>query len=382
MVLIYRIMTSTIRSSDNQCGLDLTRPPSTRDVRVFDVPLVRATDSNLAGFGRLVRDFASAGCDITPFPLSGWRRLVEGTGDEGGVVEDVFELARVGRVQFAVNVGLGRKYVTGWYGSDPAVAEDAAAEEVVPGLFDSILTHEANYHPDGGQVFSSRGAPFVLLLAKPGDDVAPASFRAFFVDPADGFSGVHISAGVWHQPAFPAAGGSGDAASTLDNRQGKVHGCVAVDFVREFGGYLRVPLSRDAILRDEDAPPAPSPAAPRLGCTVLRVASVERALAFYEAAFGCRRRSVAAGGAYGELEMGATVLAFAASDDAGVNAHRAPTLDLVHVRIMVADVGAARARALAAGAQLAAADASRPLVTVRDCDGFVVEIVGFGGEKL
>jgi ureidoglycolate lyase len=373
-------MTSTIRSSDNQCGLDLTRPPSTRDVRVFDVPLLRATDSNLAGFGRMVRDFASAGCDITPFPLSGWRRLVEGTGDEGGVVEDVFELARVGRVQFAVNVGLGRKYVTGWYGSDPAEAEDTKdpADELVPGLFDSILTHEANYHPDGGQVFSSRGAPFVLLLARPGDDVAPASFRAFFVDPADGFSGVHISAGVWHQPAFPAAGGGG-AASTLDNRQGKVHGCVAVDFVREFGGYLRVPLSRDAILRADDIPPAPSPAAPRLALTVLRVANVERAIAFYEAAFGCRRRFLAAGGAYGELETGAAVLAFAASDEAGVNA---PPHSLVRVRIEVADPSAALPRALAAGAQLASADASSLMIVVRDCNGFVVEIAGFGGGGL
>jgi len=91
-------------------------------------------------------------------------------------------------------------------------------------------------------VFSSRDLQsFVLLLAKPGDDVGPHSFTAFYVDPvATGIMGVHIHAGVWHQPAFPA-NKTGDLL--LDNRQGKVHGCVACDFVKEFGGYLRVPLS-------------------------------------------------------------------------------------------------------------------------------------------
>ena len=63
------------------------------------------------------------------------------------------------------------------------------------------------------------------------------------MDPAapGGILGVHADAGVWHQPAFPANGAAGPFV--LQNRQGKVHGCVACDFVKEFGGYLRVPLT-------------------------------------------------------------------------------------------------------------------------------------------
>ena len=229
---------ASINSHDNQTGLDLAAPPSTRSLRVHTVPLLPATAENLAGFGRPIADFKTCGCDITPWPLSGWRPLCAGTGVEGGVVEDVFRLTRVGSVQFAQNVGLGRLYVTGWYGGDPA----AAREDAEPADLGSLLTHEANYHPDGAQVFASRdGQPFVLLLAKAGDDVAPESFVAFLVDPAaeGGCVGVHVDAGTWHQPAFPAGGA---ASVVMDNRQGKVHACVAVDFVREFGTYLQVPL--------------------------------------------------------------------------------------------------------------------------------------------
>ena len=131
----------------------------------------------------------------------------------------------------AVNRAVGRSYVTGWYG-DPATA-DAATE---PADRSCILTHEANYHPDGGQIFCPRaGTGFVALLAKPGDDVTPADFRAFRFD---GRFGVHIDPGVWHQPVFPL-----NPPAVFDDRQGRVHACVAVDFLAEFGCYLEVPLA-------------------------------------------------------------------------------------------------------------------------------------------
>ena len=79
------------------------------------------------------------------------------------------------------------------------------------------------------------GAAFVALLAKPGDDVKPEDFVAFHFD---GRHGVHIDPGVWHQPVFPV----GERA-TFDDRQGKVHACVAVDFVSEFKTYVAVPLA-------------------------------------------------------------------------------------------------------------------------------------------
>ncbi len=48
---------------------------------------------------------------------------------------------------------------------------------------DFVLTREANYHPDGGQVFyPKKGAAFVLLLALPGDDIKLEDFVAFYCD--------------------------------------------------------------------------------------------------------------------------------------------------------------------------------------------------------
>ena len=388
-------MAALISAHDNQTGLDLTSPPSTRGAapaRIFDVPLVRATAANLQGFGRPVADFASSRLDITPFPTSGWRKLVAGTGDEGGFVEDVFENERVGDVQFSVNVGLGRKYVTGWFGEDPRAAA-TTAEGAAPSSDRFILTHEANYHPDGGQIIASRGGGrFVLLLARAGDDVRPESFRAFLIDPSfDGTVGVHIDAGTWHQPAFPAALEEGDSAgagrAVLDNRQGKVHACVAVSFVEEFGGYLRVPLARDLLTA---APPQPvSAAAPRLGYVILYVQDVAASIAFYASAFGLRKRMAMP--VYGELETGKTTLAlcatahaatnFAASEPGKPYFRQASPLEPPHaveVGIVVADVASAFARAVAQGASLASEPRTKPwgqvVAYVRDLDGHLVEL--------
>jgi len=49
--------------------------------------------------------------------------------------------------------------------------------------------------------------------------------------------GVHIDLSVWHQPVFPL-----QDRAWFDDKQGRVHACVAVDFVSEFGCYLEVPL--------------------------------------------------------------------------------------------------------------------------------------------
>lgn len=216
----------------NFAGIDLAAPPSVvrGEARAHRVKLVRADDVTLAGYGHRVGDFATGRVTIVTWPQPGWRKIVEGTGNEGGVVEDTFEMVRRGEVQHAVNRAVGRSYITGWF-ADPA----SASEGREPKDRTRIFTHEANYHPDGGQIFFPRDhAAFVALLAKPGDDVTPDDFVAFY---CDGSFGIHIDPGVWHQPVFPVA----DRA-VFDDRQGRVHACIAVDFPREFGCYLEVPL--------------------------------------------------------------------------------------------------------------------------------------------
>jgi ureidoglycolate lyase len=206
--------------------------PSLQDggIRVHCVPLVHASSETLRGYGRLVSDFGKDPITLVTWPQPGWRPIVPGTGSEGGTVEDSFVMERRGEVQHAVNLAVNRSYITGWY-ADPA----HASEDREPANTQRIYTHEANYHPDGGQIFSPRNrAAFVALLAKPGDDVRPEDFVAFY---CDGSFGVHIDPSVWHQPVFPIA-----PLATFDDRQGRVHACVAIDFVTEFGCYLEVPL--------------------------------------------------------------------------------------------------------------------------------------------
>src|SRR5215470_17323556 len=211
----------------NFSSLDLAHLPSIArgEAGVHRVRAVAATARSLTGYGRLVADFATADVTIVTWPQPGWRPVVPGTGNEGGIVADTFEMTRAGEVQLAVNHAVARRYVTGWF-ADPA----SAREDRAPADTTRLYTHEANYHPDGGQVFMPRArAPFVALLAKPGDDVTPDDFVAFWFD---GSAGIHIDPGVWHQPLFPCG-----PSLTFDDKQGRVHACIAADFVREFGVY-------------------------------------------------------------------------------------------------------------------------------------------------
>lgn len=217
----------------NFAGVDLHAMPSIArgEARVVMAPCVRATSASLSGYGHPVESFAAGRVTIVTWPQPGWRPIVDGTGNEGGIVEDTFEMVRRGQVQHAVNHAVGRGYVTGWF-DDPADAR----EDRAPADLARLYTHEANYHPDGGQIFFPRGsAPFVALLARPGDDIRPEDFVAFHFD---GSFGVHIDPGVWHQPVFPV-----NERATFDDRQGRVHACVACDFVSEFGAYVGVPLA-------------------------------------------------------------------------------------------------------------------------------------------
>lgn len=218
----------------NFTALHLNAMPSLArgEARAHRVPGVAATEESLTGFGSIVANFSQAPVAIVTWPQPGWRPVVAGTGNEGGIVEDFFVMERRGEIQHAVNRAVGRSYVTGWF-ADPASA--SGAREAVD--TSRIYTHEANYHPDGGQVFAPRdGAAFVALLAGPGDDVKPEDFIAFY---CDGSFGIHIDPGVWHQPVFPLA-----PRALFDDKQGRVHACIAVDFVSEFGCYLEVPLTR------------------------------------------------------------------------------------------------------------------------------------------
>ena len=124
----------------------------------------------------------------------------------------------------------------------------------------------------------------------------------------------------------------------------------------------------------------------RFGYTILYVEDVAASLAFYERAFGQSRSFVHESGQYGELDTGATALAFASHELAALNlpgAHRLPeahsaTPTNFEICFVTEDVEAGYARALEGGAETVSPPQTKPwgqdVAYVRDPDGNLVEI--------
>ena len=121
----------------------------------------------------------------------------------------------------------------------------------------------------------------------------------------------------------------------------------------------------------------------RLGYVIVYVPDVAAAVAFYQRAFGLEPRFIHESG-YAEMETGATALAFAsealiAKTLAQFRPNRpADPPAAVEIGLIVEDVAASFAHAVAAGAKPAAAPARKPwgqtVSYVRDLNGVLVEI--------
>jgi lactoylglutathione lyase len=121
----------------------------------------------------------------------------------------------------------------------------------------------------------------------------------------------------------------------------------------------------------------------KFGYTILYVKDVEKAVAFYESAFGLTRKFVHEGG-YAEMDTGETKLAFASVDLATSNgvsfAQTTPegTPPAVEVAFVTDNVAKAFADAVSAGAVPVAQPKEKPwgqtVGYVRDLNGFLVEI--------
>jgi len=119
--------------------------------------------------------------------------------------------------------------------------------------------------------------------------------------------------------------------------------------------------------------------------TILYVSDVVRAVEFYEAAFGLQRRFIHESNQYAEMETGATALAFVANElaSAGLpqgfrrNSPTEPPAG-IEIALTTADVPAAFARAVNAGASAVAEPKTKPwgqvVAYVTDLDGVLVEI--------
>jgi len=123
----------------------------------------------------------------------------------------------------------------------------------------------------------------------------------------------------------------------------------------------------------------------QFGYAIVYVSDVEASLAFFESAFGLKRRFLHESGGYGELDTGGTALAFARHDVARGNLGRdyvaadasASPLGM-EIGLTTADVPAACERAKAAGATLLSAPTTKPwgqvVAYLRTPDGSLVEL--------
>ena len=138
------------------------RPRLPEGLDVVDVPLVEATASSLAGYGRLLAS-ADDACvekgtfEITPWPTLGWRRLDPETGDEAGTTEGDFEVFWSGDHFFGHNlaVATANNFYLDGLGVPPERARDAE-----PATGDGRLMHlwMSDHHPSEERALNSRAA--------------------------------------------------------------------------------------------------------------------------------------------------------------------------------------------------------------------------------
>jgi lactoylglutathione lyase len=122
----------------------------------------------------------------------------------------------------------------------------------------------------------------------------------------------------------------------------------------------------------------------KLGYTIIYVADVEASLAFYESAFGLKRRFADPSGMYGELATGETALAFAAEAMADANGVRvrpnraAEVAAGFEIAFVTPDPAKAYEAAVAAGAMGVKPASLKPwgqvVAYVRDLNGCLVEL--------
>jgi lactoylglutathione lyase len=123
----------------------------------------------------------------------------------------------------------------------------------------------------------------------------------------------------------------------------------------------------------------------KFGYTIIYTPDVKASLAFMETAFGLKQKFLHESGLYGELDTGATTLAFA-GDEMGdmnfpgghVSAHASEKPLGLEIALVTQDVAAAHAKALAAGSKGLATPTLKPwgqtVSYVRCPDGTLVEL--------
>jgi len=208
---------------------DYLNPDIPPNLRRVTIPVIDATPETLRGYGMLVDDPLDIDIELVRWPAQGWRPVDPDSGDEGGTTEGVFISQWKGDILYGRNEAVEGHYILA-YGCEPGEASEDHHRDP-----ERMLLWHANYHPDGGQLFfPKQSKPYLVPLAKPGDDVQPEDFVCFR---CDGRQGLYIHPDIWHEGVFAPSG-----QQRFFDRQGAVHARVSVHLPREFECLLEVEL--------------------------------------------------------------------------------------------------------------------------------------------
>ena len=226
---------------------NFSNPNLPKNLNVIDVPVTLATDESLKGFGKIVHhpdEFTveKKNFEITPWPVSGWRQLDPGTGDEAGTTEGDFDVEWKGDYFYGHNLAIATEnnfYLDGM-AKLPELCSHDETNNAMTSDKDSIYLWMSDYHPCGAQLFfPEKPIPFVVNLGPntTGDDVRPEDMCAFYV-PAG--KGVYFHPSTWHNGVYTH---SDHGKVRFLTRQSRVHARVGVSWAAEFNSILRVSLS-------------------------------------------------------------------------------------------------------------------------------------------
>ncbi len=209
---------------------DYLNPNLPRGLKTVRIPVVEATPESLHGYGLLVDDPKAQAVEIVRWPAQGWRRVDIDSGNEGGTTIGTFISEWEGDILYGKNDAVGGHYILGYN----TLPEDADTTHRRPPT--RLMLWHCNYHPDGGQMFfPQEPGPFLVPMARPGDDVKPEDFVCFRFR---GGQGLLMHPNVWHEGVFAISG-----RRSFYDEQGAVHARISVNFAEEFGCLLEMDLS-------------------------------------------------------------------------------------------------------------------------------------------
>ena len=109
------------------------------------VPLVRATEESLRGYGHLVDDHRDYPIEIVTWPQPGWRPMDTGTGNEGGTTTGIFDFWWEGETLFGTNQAVAENdYLLGWSCNPVDVKSTQSPDNRAP--------DRASFHDEQGKV--------------------------------------------------------------------------------------------------------------------------------------------------------------------------------------------------------------------------------------